>query len=185
MAVRHDRSPPPPLGPASLERIALRYVERYATTRGKLRDYLSRKIRERGWEGEAPADVAGLAERMAELGYIDDRGFAEARVGALGRRGFGARRIAGVLRAAGIEGEDSEALQPAIDDQAEASAIAFARRRRIGPFARDPLDRTEHDRGVAAMLRAGHTYDLSRRVLAMTLEDVDQFDAIPRPLGQS
>ena len=126
MAMRPHRTPPPPLDAAKLDRLALRYVERYATTRGKLRDYLRRKVRERGWEGPDPADPAALAERMAELGYIDDRGFAEARVGAMGRRGLGARRIAGALRAAGIAEEDSDAVQPAIETQADASAIAFA-----------------------------------------------------------
>lgn len=160
-----------------LDRLALRYVERFATTRGKLRTYLARKLRERGWAGDAPADVAALAERMADLGYIDDRGFAEARVGAMGRRGLGRRRIAGALRAAGIEGADSDAVQPAIEDQAEASAIAFARRRRIGPFARDEVDRPTRERQLAAMLRAGHDFDRARRVMAMTPEDVDRFGA--------
>jgi regulatory protein len=177
MTMRRDKSPPPPLDAAMLDRLALRYVERFATTRGKLRDYLRRKIRERGWDGQEAADVAGLADRMAELGYIDDRSFAEARVRAMGQRGLGERRISGALRAAGIEGEDSDAVQPSIEDQAEASAIAFARRRRIGPFARGEVDRTAHDRAIGAMLRAGHDFDRSRRILAMTPQDVDRFDA--------
>ena len=46
-----ERRQPPPLDAAALERLALRYVERFATTRGRLTDYLTRKIRERGWEG--------------------------------------------------------------------------------------------------------------------------------------
>ena len=186
MTMRQDRKPPPPIDAATLDRLALRYVERYATTRGKLRDYLTRKIRERGWAGDTPADVAALADRMAELGYVDDRSFAEARVGAMGRRGLGARRIAGELRAAGIESEDSEAVQPTIADQAEASAIAFARRRRIGPFARDsgddgPTDRATlakaNDKALSAMLRAGHGFDRARRILAMTPDDVERYEA--------
>ena len=64
--------------------MALRYVERFATTRGKLAAYLSRKIRERGWAGE-PIDPAIVAERMATLGYVDDRLFAEARARSLAR----------------------------------------------------------------------------------------------------
>jgi hypothetical protein len=46
------RRPLDPLERADLERFALRYVERYATTRGRLADYLKRKIRERGWGEE-------------------------------------------------------------------------------------------------------------------------------------
>lgn len=175
--MRRRSSPPPPLDAAALERLALRYVERYATTRGKLRDYLARKLRERGWEGEGAADPAALAERMAALGYVDDRAFAESRVAAMGRRGLGARRIAGALHAAGIESDDAEAVRPAIDDQAEASAIAFARRRRLGPFAREDTGREGFDRALAAMLRAGHGFDRARRILAMSADDLSRMDA--------
>ena len=162
----------PPLDAARLDRLALRYVERYATTRGKLRDYLTRKVRERGWEGADPADPAALAERMAELGYIDDRGFAEARAAAMGRRGLGARRIAGAFHQAGIAAEDAEAVRPAIDARAESSALAFARRRRLGPFGNGDADRSVRDRALAAMLRAGHGFDLSRRIVALTPDEL-------------
>ena len=74
--------PPTPLDPARLERLALRYVERFATTRAKLRRYLERKLRERGWGADAAPDTAALVERMAALGYVDDAAFAEARVAA-------------------------------------------------------------------------------------------------------
>ena len=40
-------------GPA-LDRLALRYVEKFATSTGKLTQYLQRKLRERGWAALAP-----------------------------------------------------------------------------------------------------------------------------------
>ena len=170
------RAPPPPLDHERLERLALRYVERYATTRAKLATYLARKIRERGWAEERPAEPVALADRMATLGYIDDRGFAEMRANALTRRGFGARRIAGAWREAGIAAEDAEALRPMVEDEAEASALAFARRKRLGPFATVVPDRAGQARALAAMLRAGHGYDLARRILGREAEDVDEID---------
>ena len=112
MAVPSERRPPRPLNAAMLDQLALRYVERFATTRGKLADYLRRRIRERGWEGDA-AEPAAVAERMASLGYVDDRGFAEMRAAALGRRGYGGRRVAEALRAAHVsEGDAAAALEP-------------------------------------------------------------------------
>ncbi|MFD1786565.1 regulatory protein RecX [Sphingomonas floccifaciens] len=166
-------SSPRPLDPDALDRLALRYVERYATTRAKLRDYLIRKIRERGWAGDVPPDPAALADRMAELRYVDDRAFAEARVRSLGRRGLGARRISGALRAAGITGDDAEAVREDIDAQADDSALTFARRKRLGPFATAPAtDPKARDRAFAAMLRAGHDPDQVRRILGMTADDL-------------
>ena len=158
------------LDAAALDRLALRYVERFATTRGRLADYLKRKIRERGWDG-APADPVAIAERFAALGYIDDRAFGEARAAAMARRGLGARRVGGALRAAGINDEDTQAIAPAIAARAVASAIAFARRKRIGPFATSEADRALRERQLAAMVRAGHGFDLARRIIALAPGD--------------
>jgi len=161
-----DRRPRPPLDASALDRLALRYVERYATTRAKLAAYLARKIRERGWDG-APADPEAVAERMAALGYVDDRAFAEARAAAMGRRGLGARRVREALRFAGIEDEDRDALGPALEADATRAALTFARRRRIGPYARDAAERDLRERQIGAMVRAGHSPALARRIANM------------------
>lgn len=154
----------PPLDAAAIERLALRYVERYATTRARLSQYLKRKMAERGVAGEVP-DPAVIADRFAELGYIDDRGFGEAKAQAMARRGLGGRRVSAALRHAGLDDEDREALSPDIAARSAESALAFARRRRIGPFADRPADRDMQRRQLAAMLRAGHDYDLARRIV--------------------
>lgn len=170
------KTPPPPLDPHSLERLALRYVERFATTRGKLATYLTRKLRERGWSGEREAtnEVAAVTERIAALGYVDDRAWGEAKAAAMGRRGLGARRVAQALGAAGITGGDAEALRRQAGEQAIESAVTFARRRRIGPFAAAaPADRAAIERQVAQMARAGHAPDLARRIARMTAEQAE------------
>jgi len=171
MTMRRARRPLEPLRPADLEWFALRYVERYATTRGKLNDYLKRKIRERGWGGEAEPDPAGLAQRMADLGYIDDRAFAEAKAGAMGRRGLGARRVNQALWIAGVEEADAAVVSPILEDNVVTSAIAFARRKRIGPYAHEAAERPLQERQVAAMVRAGHSPGLARRIVRMSPGD--------------
>jgi regulatory protein len=168
--VQKERRPAPPLDAAALERRALRYVERFATTRLRLATYLTRKIRERGWEGE-PADPSALAEKLAELGYINDRAFGEARASAMARRGLGKRRVAGAFREAGIGVDDAEALAPAIEDRALAAALNFARRKRIGPFAAAPAERPLREKQIGAMIRAGHDFSLSRRIANMSPGD--------------
>ena len=156
----------PPLDAAALDRLALRYVERFATTRRRLSEYLMRKIRERGWDGP-PADPMALAEKLAELGYIDDRAFGEARAAAMGRRGLGKRRVTGALQQAGLVEEDREAIVPAVEDRALETAMAFARRRRIGPFASVRAERPEREKHIAAMIRGGHEFTLARRIAAL------------------
>jgi regulatory protein len=169
-----ERAPLKPLDAAALERMALRYVERFATTRGRLTDYLMRKVRERGWAGGstgALAEPGELAQRMAELGYVDDRAFAEQRAAAMQRRGLGARRVAGAFREAGIDEGDAESVAPAIADRAVESALAFARRKRIGPYGNGEGDRKLHEKQLAAMMRAGHRFDLARKIVAAPPSD--------------
>jgi regulatory protein len=149
-----------------MERLALRYVERFATTRGKLADYLTRKVRERGWADEADARTVAeaLARTMAGLGYVDDRAYAAAKAASLTRRGLGAARVTMALRQARVGDEDLAAVQPAVARDRIDSALAFAKRRRIGPFASVPADRAQREKQLGAMVRAGHSFALARLI---------------------
>lgn len=163
---RRRRRPARPLGPEALGELALAYVARFATSRAKLARYLDRKLKERGWDGERPPDVAQLVEKLAGQGFIDDRAFAEAKAGSLLRRGYGRRRVSVALVQAGIEEEDRSGALAEARRQALSSALRFAERRRIGPFAREVADRDGQAKAVAAMVRAGHDFELSRRIVA-------------------
>lgn len=174
-STRAQRRAPPPLDAAALERLALRYVERFATSRGKLSDYLARKIRERGWDGAA-VDPRDVAQRMADAGYVDDRRFAEQKGASLARRGYGARRVAETLRAAGLDEEDRVPIVAEARGTALESALRLARRKRIGPFAGVRADPRERERHLAALLRAGHDLATARRVVDSEPGNIPELD---------
>jgi regulatory protein len=166
----------PPLDAAGVERLALDYVARYATTRAKLRDYLNRKLRERGWAGDSPPPTEAMIARLAELGAVDDRAFAASRSASLARRGYGARRVGDALRAAGIDADDAAPAIEQADAAAWRSAEAFAKRRRIGPFSTVRADPDQRRRAFAAMLRAGHSPAIAHAFTAAAPGDVPQGD---------
>ncbi|MBB5685614.1 regulatory protein RecX [Sphingobium boeckii] len=158
---------PKPLDAEALNRLALHYVGKYATTRGKLSDYLRRKLRERGWAGDgAGPDIIALAERFSALGYIDDRAFAEMRAESLGRRGYGVRRVSQALTVAGITEEDAAPVRAAAQERGWESALAYARRKRIGPWGEIAIDPARREKQLAAMIRAGHPFDHARRIIS-------------------
>ena len=179
MAVKHrpERKPRPPLDGEALEQTALGYAGRYATTRARLAAYLRRKLRERGWGGVGEPPVDRLVERMAELGYVDDRAFASARASSLGRRGYGERRVREALRAAGIGEEDGADAAEMARRHAWEAALHFAERRRIGPFASEIPDRAAREKRLAAMLRAGHPLDLARRLVEALPGEIPEPDS--------
>lgn len=178
MAMRHAARTArrAPLDKDALEEKALAYAGRYATSRARLAAYLDRKIRERGWDGPDSPPIDELVERMAALGYVDDGAFARARAAALGRRGYGERRVGAALKAAGIGDEDAAEAREMAAEGAWAAALRYAERRRIGPFASEIADRAGREKAMAAMLRAGHPADLARRLVHARPGDVPNAD---------
>ena len=172
--------PPRPLDPQRLNDLAVSYVGRFATTRAKLAAYLSRKLRERGWEGTSAPAIEALVERLAGLGYIDDSAYALSKARSLGQRGYGRRRVTMALRQAGVGEDDGRAAEEASREQAVVAALRFAQRRRLGPFASLRADPRDRERALAAMLRAGHELDLARRIIDLAPDE----DADPTGLVQ-
>ena len=167
MRPRQPHRPRPPLDEASLKELGLAYVARFATSRAKLADYLRRKLRERGWAGSGHPPVTEIVEWAAEAGFIDDAAYALSKARVLGARGYGERRVGQALRAAGIEEDDGAAARNHARETAEEAALRFARRKRFGPYAATPPDRRESDKALAAMMRAGHPFELAKRILLL------------------
>ena len=178
---RRPKRPPRPLTPAVLEELALAYVARFATSAAKLERYLQRKLRERGWDEEADEepDLAALVARYVERGYVDDAAYAKARAGDLLRRGYGANRVRQALGQAGIGESVRDQVAPG-EAAKRRAALHLARKRGFGPFALQPADREKREKHVAAMLRAGHTFDHTRAVL-----DAQDEDAVEQWLAEA
>ncbi|PXW72895.1 regulatory protein [Blastomonas natatoria] len=176
---KREKRPPKPLNEQALKDLALHYLGRFATTRARLVQYMQRKVRERGWAEERAPDFDRLADRCVELGYVDDAAFAAMKGGALLRRGYGARRVEQALVAAGVGEVERGAVRETASDQAAASAIAFARRKRIGPFAPEPAPAERRQKQLQAFIRAGHDFALARSlVFADSMEEITGLDEL-------
>lgn len=161
-AKKRGKPAPAPLDQARLRDLALSYVARFATSAAKLEAYLARKIRERGADDDlGPDAVRALVGQLVELGYVDDAAYARAKAGGLLQRGYGARRVEQALRGAGIGEDVRDRVRP---DEARArhAALALVRKRRFGPYAVQPADKAGREKQIAAMVRAGHGFDMAR-----------------------
>ena len=126
-----------PMTPERLERIALHYLERYATSSGHLRRVLDRRIRRAAREHEideqeAARWVAALIARLERVGFLDDRAYACARAAGLSARGYSGRYIRRALQARDVASEDVEAALREIatldEDPELCAATRYARR---------------------------------------------------------
>jgi regulatory protein len=154
---------------AAIERWALGYLARYASSVENLRHVLLRRARRRSPETAAAAAplVAALVARYREAGLVDDAAYAMGRAASLNRRGEPQHRIRARLRAKGVAGEAADRALAALAAEAAdpdlAAACAFARRRRLGPYRRRPAERA---RELGAFARAGFERRLAEAVLA-------------------
>lgn len=164
-----------PVTAASLERAALHYLQRFATSSENLRRVLMRRVERAARAGMAEREAAAalvddLIARYRRAGLLDDAVYADAKARSLHRRGLPLRAIAARLAEKGVEDDATAAaianLRRELPDADLAAAVAHARRRRIGPY-RPAEDRAAHrERDLASLARAGFPYEVAARVLA-------------------
>ena len=168
------RKPPRKATPGYLERAALFYLDRYATSADNLRQVLRRKVARSAWaHGGDPAAgeaaVEALIARFLEAGLLDDARYAEGRARSLARRGQSLRGIRLRLRQKGVGEDEIAAALAGLRDEAGdpelAAALAYARRRRLGPFRAGAARAAQRERDLAALARRGFDPDLVLKVI--------------------
>lgn len=166
-----------------LERAALHYLGRFSSSEKNLKDVLCRKIRRRNEDGRAPSDeqvqwVDDVVAKCRKYGYVDDARYARQRAESLLTRGKPVRMISMELARKGI----SETLRKTVlaelceDDEIDPdhkAAAAYVRRRRFGPFRRQDAPEDKFDKELASMARAGFSYDLARKTLILSIEEIE------------
>ena len=177
---------PKPAGPAPtralLHEAALRHLSRFATTEAGLVRVLDRRVqrwaRAAASEGmateaataDACVSVRTVARALVDAGAIDDAAFAAARARRLARAGRSRRATSAHLAAKGVPAELAQAALPAGDELP--TALAYARRRRMGPFRDgDGTDAESRLRELGALARAGFGRDTAERALAMDADE--------------
>jgi regulatory protein len=179
------RAAPAKVTAASLNNIALHYLERFASSAANLRRVLMRRVRRAAaHHGGDPAEGAALVEaligRFEQSGLLDDQLYAAAKAASLQRRGGSRRVISGRLAQQGVataliaETLQELAAEPGSGDLA--AACVFIRRRRLGAY-RSAMSRAgTPEKDMAALARAGFSFEIARRVLACT--DVASVEAL-------
>lgn len=167
--------------PELLERWALDYLGRYASSAENLRQVLRRRVRRHFPEAikQASALIDALVARYREAGLLDDAAYATARVESLHRRGESLQAMRARLAAKGVPAADASdalsALGATVPDPDLAAACVFARRRRLGPYRRSAAD---HTRELVAFARAGFSRRVAEAVLACA--DIEAAEVLAR-----
>lgn len=120
----------------------------------------------------SPGVVDGVLGRCRELGLLDDRYWAETIAGERRERGQGRRRVAEILRRAGIDDDMArevldEAFLPEREDR-EADAVLEGR------WGDDRLDPAEQRRAYAMLLRRGFSSSAAKGAVEKRAMDPEE-----------
>lgn len=157
-----------------LENAALWYLQRFAASAESLRRVLMRRVEKSAWahgtdRTEGAALVEDIVARYRRTGLLDDSRYASGRALSLHRRGVSAYGIRARLLAKGVDSEHIDTALAALAEEATepelAAAMAYARRRRLGPYRTQDEREDTRERDLAALARRGFDFDTARRVV--------------------
>jgi len=168
-----ERKKPRKISPRYLENSALHYLKRYSSTVSQVRRVMLRKVnrslREHGGDkDQAVLWLEALLEKLVRNGLLNDQAYAEGRAQSLRNAGRSARVITQKLRMKGVSAELAaqqlgQATQQISEDEA---ARIWARKKRLGPFRRDPATRKDQrQKDLAALARAGFSFTIARTII--------------------
>jgi regulatory protein len=170
-----EKRKPPRLTPANLRQSVLDYLDRFVASTRRLTQVMTRKIRaSAAAHDDDPAPLLealpGIIAGLEKQGVLSDRNLAEAKARAMIRRGGSRAKIMANLAGKGIDVATADAalarMKLEFDDPELDAALAYARRRRLGPFRSDPeLRLANRQKDLAALARAGFSGGIARRVL--------------------
>jgi regulatory protein len=164
---------------------AFYYLGRFNSTEANLRKVLERKIiKRRGVSEEHGYSLNDDEHRLIEdavrkchsYGYLNDQRYAEDRAQTLLHRGKPLRQIGADLKQKGVGDDVLSAVLANLDQSApdtdRFAAARYAKRRRFGAFksARTEDISDVDEKQLAAMARAGFSYETAKEILSADLD---------------
>lgn len=154
---------------------AIYRLERQMLSEHQLAQAIAKKARQK-FAGITAPQVEALVKHAVDFGHLvkalDDESFAEVTTRSALRAGKSRRQIKDKLKSKGIENELISSAVEEVDDLH--SAVIFARKRRFGPFRREEPDEKRKNKELSAFARAGFSFDISKRVYRMALEEAEE-----------
>lgn len=163
---------------AILDRSARDYIGRFPVGRSALEQVLLRRIDKHHFEENDPALDAAKTALSQVLGDLEQEGVFSATTrltkerDSLVKRGRSPRMA---MRKLAEKGATREALNKlaAVDPDLEfQAALTLARKRHIGPYRRNPVDRAGARREEGILARAGYRHEIIQRVMDASADDI-------------
>jgi regulatory protein len=173
------RKAPRRISKTYLENAALYYLQRYASSAANLKSVLKRKVERSCKFHDTEAApfmpvIDDIIARYLKSGLLDDAAYARAKTASLRRQGKSRQAIHAKLASRGVPRERVAEALSNVDENEDselAAAITLAKRKKIGVFRKEEADLKQRQKELAAMGRAGFSYETARAALQCEEEE--------------
>ena len=171
---KFEKKIPKKITESHLRNVALYYLQRYASSSQNLRAFLQRRIQRasKHHETNIPETYIWVEKIIVDyerVGLLNDEVFLASKLGSLRRKGESRRVVEMKLKQKGLDGAMiAEKLLAEEDDTEWVAALRHVERKRLGPHrlpSRIKDDVNYFEKDMAAMARAGFTYELAKKAL--------------------
>ena len=156
----------------------LAYLQRFPSSVAHFKTVMGRKI-DRSCRHHTDQDktaCAALLDKVAgqftDMGYLNDELYLRGMVNSLRGRGLSARAIMMKLQQKGLAQDDIKTVLSLYDEENESddlgAALRLCRKKRIGPYGAANVEPAQKQKWLAALARAGFSYDVAIRALETT-----------------
>lgn len=157
--------------PQRLKNIALHYLKRFDSSVANLRSVLQRRVNDFAYynpefdKDTAFAWIENIIADFERCGYLDDERYAEIKVRSYLNSGKSSKYIKLKLRQKGVDRDLVDDILDDSDYNALDTALALAKKKKIGPYRSEPLRKDMRKKDMATLVRAGFDYDTICQVL--------------------
>ena len=166
----------------TLKDLAYSYLEKYSPSKQQLKVYLLKKyltkIKGTKSKKEVSLIIDEVINSLEKKRIINDELYSDSKARMYLRRGYSLNKINQSLRHKGV---DSKYIKQSIDkikeDQIEpdfVSALKMCKRRRIGPLRPHANRELFYKKDMGILARGGFSFDLSKRVLNLDVEEFNK-----------
>ncbi len=172
------------LNVSELEKSALSYIGKYATSIENLRKVLTRRIkRSKNYKEISPEQakqwIELIIKKFVDANLLNDSVFALNRAKNLHRSGASRRKIILALKNKGIKNLEIDLALNSLDSEYRntdlVAALNYVRRNRLGPYRPNDERKALRKKDLAKLARAGFSYRDATKVI-----DIESLDEIKK-----
>tara|TARA_Y100001935_G_C17178104_1_gene443665 strand:- start:134 stop:694 length:561 start_codon:yes stop_codon:yes gene_type:complete len=167
----------------NLKDLAYSYLEKYSPSKQQLKVYLLKKYLTKIKGSKTKKEVTSIIDQiilnLEKNRLLNDEMYSDSKARMFLRRGYSLNKINQTLRSKGVEDKFvKQSIEKIKEDKIEpdfVSALKLCKRRRIGPQRPESNRELFYKKDMGILARGGFSFDLSKRVLEL---DVNEFNKL-------